>query len=114
MKRFYCDHCGNELSYANPAVANTNERKNTVLLAAPGTGKAPIEVTISIQVKAVTLIPQSPRHFTSDMLPVRQHADLCASCRWGLIEKLRGNTNPGEDTNFGAMRGELDWGEPTD
>lgn len=100
MKRFYCDQCGDEFSYADKAIKQSNGVQH-LLFNSTSCGK-PILVKIKLTVSAETRteVEQSgygpgraypsrgynstePKQYTTD------HADLCGPCRWLAIDQLR-------------------------
>lgn len=111
MKRFYCDQCGDEMTYQDEHLANTNDKTHVVLLG--GT----LEVTLHIKVSAVTrkpVIDHSSRNHRDPVLVKKEHADLCAPCRWALIEQLRAGHSMINDTPIPGRFADLDWEKPTD
>lgn len=120
MKRFFCDLCSTEMTYTNPALQNTAKTLHTVLVTSPN--KAPIEVSLRLDVSAQILNPPAavidpPRGAGPGKLSTpasRTHADLCAACRWALIEQLRAGQSLAADTLLGTLADELNWGTPTE
>lgn len=117
MKRFYCDHCGNEMRYEDEPVHNTADKTATVLINTTPT----LEVTITIDIKA-QIVETAPDTIASHRErsqmgyrppTTRRHADLCGPCRWGLIEQLRGGHNIRDDATFPPLEKPLNW-KPND
>lgn len=112
MKRFFCDLCESEMTYSSPAVVNTNDTLRTVLI------RGVFEVSLRITIKGVRRKevpnPEAYRsHNFRDRDPVlieKKHADLCAPCRWALVEQLRGDHSLLNDTPLPpAGAKELKW-----
>jgi hypothetical protein len=113
MKRFFCDHCGTEFRYDDKAVKQTNDAEFTFTLTKPG--KQPIVATVRLSLKPqyhVMAVDPSPNRFhrgssqPEAMLVRKDHADLCGTCRWAIIDQLRAGLPL---TSPATIPGAIDW-----
>lgn len=93
MKKIFCDCCGKEFEY-DARIAITNGKPHTVKTKLETTGKLQdFEVTIMIVPKRSEIPGEKGKR--------NEHADICESCRWQLVNKVNPTYNPASNpANF--------------